>query len=386
MIDTSKTIGTKETFDPDRIRSLHSRGIITNTTNLEKAIFCLEYIGQLQTEGLDLIFKGGTAVQILLGGNWNRLSTDIDLCTDFSKKELETILERIHNKFDKKTFSFTPRHREIGGSIPFYLYIVDTPALTEGSRTLLLDAIGIKPKLPTQQTPLNSFFFQTSSKVTTLTIGALLGDKLSTIGPTTIGRPLVNSEYGLQCAKHFFDIGFLQQADFELEHCKSAYAEAIRIQSMIRSREYTSEECFNDMLFTCQVASLPQQVGDQAIKGLSRPQADRATSEFRILRNGLQRFRPFLVRGMSYAWDDLRYDAARTVLFMKMLNSNISGTKARRILSIKPPTTKEEILPLIEELGRIRNEGSWFIIPKDIENFPKILRTWHSFFFLDELV
>ena len=388
MIDTSKTIGTEETFEPKKISGLLSQGIITNITNLEKAIFCLEYVGQLQAEGLDLIFKGGSAAQILLGDRWTHISIDVDACTGASDEELKTILEKIHRKFDGKSFSYTPRDREISSGIPFYLYRIETPAISERSRTILLDVIGIKPKLAVQQTPLKAFFFDSSASVTTPTIGALLGDKLSTIGPTTIGRPLNDSRNGLEYAKHFFDIGSLQQTNFELEHCKTAYAEARRVQSMVRGKEYAPDECFNDMLFTCQVASLSQRVGEEAIKELKKlspSKANRATSELRILRDGLQRFRPFLVQKTSYSWDDLRYNAARTALLIKMLNSTITGTKARKILNAEAPTTKKEILRLIEHIESIPKEKRWFIMPEEIENFPKILKAWHNFFFFDEL-
>jgi len=385
MIDTSKTIGTKKTFEPENIRGLLSKGVITNITNLERAIFCLEYVGQLQAEGLDLIFKGGSAVQILLGDKWTRLSIDVDVCTDASNEGLETILEKIHRKFDRKSFSYTPRDREISSRIPFYLYRIETPAISERSRTILLDVIGIKPRLAVQQTPLKAFFFESSASVTTPTIGALLGDKLSTIGPTTIGRPLNDSRNGLEYAKHFFDIGSLQQTAFELEQCKTAYKEAIKVQSMVRGKEYAPDECFNDMLFTCQVASLSQRVGEEAIKELSPSKAARAKSELRTLRDGLQRFRPFLVQKTSYSWDDLRYNAARTALLIKVLNSSITGTKARKILNAGTPTTKDEILHLIEQVRRIRKEKRWFIIPEEIANFPKILKAWHNFFFFEEL-
>ena len=75
MIDTTKTVGTAETFDPARIKALVSQGVINNVGNLEKAILSLEYLGQLQEEGVDLVFKGGSAIQVLLRDKWTRLSS-----------------------------------------------------------------------------------------------------------------------------------------------------------------------------------------------------------------------------------------------------------------------------------------------------------------------
>jgi hypothetical protein len=133
------------------------------------------------------------------------------------------------------------------------------------------------------------------------------------------------------------------------------------------------------------VASLPQQLGEQTINELPSPKVSRATSEFRILQDGLRRFRPFLVQKTSYKWDDLRNNAARTALLTKILNSNITDAEATKILNIHAPTRKEEILTLIEQIKKLPKEERWFIIPNEMVNFPKILRTWHSFFFLNEL-
>jgi len=62
----------------------------------------------------------------------------------------------------------------------------------------------------------------------------------------------------------------------------------------------------------------------------------------------------------------------------------ITGTKARKILNAGAQTTKE-ILHLTEQVRRIRKEKRWFIMPEEIENFPKILKAWHNFFFFEEL-
>lgn len=385
MIDTNKTIGAREAFDAKRIHDLVSQGIVTNLSSLEKAIFCLEYVGQLQREGLELIFKGGSAIQTVLGDRWTRISVDIDVCTDIQKEELETVMRKIHEKFGKKAFGYVQRDRQIGGAIPFYLYRIETPPMTEESRVILLDALGTRPKFATQKTPLRSFFFKSAETVITPTVGSLLGDKLSTIGPTSIGRPLIDSRNGLEYAKHLFDIGMLQGEDFDIAQCRAAYSEAIGIQSKIRNKEYAREECFDDMLFTCQVASLSQQAGEQAIRELSNSEATRAASEFRILQDGLRRFRPFLVQTTSCTWDELRNNAARTALVTKILNSKLKDTRAGQILNIQPPNTEKQILALVERIRRIPKDMRWFIIPDEIVNFPKVLSAWHSFFFLDEL-
>jgi len=387
MIDTTKTIGTKSTYDPKEINSLLSKGVIRNIPNLEKAILSLEYLGQLVEEGLDLIFKGGSAVQVILSNKrdiWTRLSVDADICVDLSIEDFENVLERVFQKFDKEGFSYSQRDARISSGIPFYLYRIETPPITDRSRVFLLDTMGIKPRFSTVQTRLKTPFFNSQVEIVTPTVGALIGDKTSTIGPTTIGRHLIDSRNGLEYAKHFHDINQLMELDFNFKECTEAFHEAVAIQSKVRGRKFTPGECFDDLVFTCQVASLPPQIGDEIIekKLQSRKDQMRAHSEFRILQRGLRRFLPLLVRGMSYAWDDIRFYAARTALLAKMINNKMDGEKAMELLRSDFSTRKEDILRLIKQIEGLSDEECWFIEKSEIGNFPKVLKTWHDFFFV----
>ncbi len=348
-------MGTAATFDPARINELVTTGLINNVANLEKAIFSLEYLGQLQREGLDFILKGGSAIQVILRDKWTRLSVDADICSDVSEKELLEIMGNIYQKFDKAAFSFKVRDREMGGAIPFYLYIFEAPSIvvTGETRSCLLDVMGIKPNYATIQVALKTQFFDSDTTITTPTIGALLGDKLSTIGPNTMGRRLVDSRNGVEYAKHFYDIKNLQEGDFSFKDCNTAFHEAIELQSKIRSKDFSLDECCADMLFTCQVASLPQGTGEQAILKLPKKQRSRALSEFRILRDGLARFRPFLVRKLTYSWDDLRYYAALTALLTKMVQMDLSEDKVKTILKASIPSNREEIRSVASKITAI---------------------------------
>lgn len=388
MINTAKTIGTAETFDTAKINGLLSKGLINNVANLERAIFSLEYLGQLQKEGLNFVFKGGSAIQVILPNKWTRLSVDADICSNVSEKELLEIMGNIHQKFDKAAFSFKVRDRIIDGAIPFYLYILEVPsiAVTGETRSCLLDVMGVKPNYATTQVALKTSFFDSDVTITTPTIGALLGDKLSTIGPNTMGRHLVDSRNGVEYAKHFYDIKNLEEADFNFKDCRSAFHEAIDLQSKIRSKNFSIGECCEDMFFTCKVASLPQSLGEQAIGKLPEQQRARARSEFRILRDGLARFRPFLVRGLTYSWDDLRYYAALTALLTRMVQLDLSEEKVKGLLKENTPAKREEIQSVATKIAAIPESDRWFIQLDEVVNFPRLLQTWHNYFFLETAV
>jgi len=121
---------------------------------------------------------------------------------------------------------------------------------------------------------------------------------------------------------------------------------------------------------------------EQSIKTLENEKASRATSEFKVLQDGLKRFRPFLIRNISYSWDDFRYYAARTALIMKMIKNNASEDKVEEILYANIPNRRGDILKLIEQVKTLPEEERWFIQLDEIGNFPKILKTWHDYFFL----
>ncbi len=69
-----------------------------------------------------------------------------------------------------------------------------------------------------------------------------------------------------------------------------------------------------------------------------------------------------------------------------MINDNVTEDQAKAVLNANIPIDKEEILELIKRVKTIPEEKRWFIVPDEIGNFPETLKTWHDFFFLNELV
>jgi len=160
---TTLYLGHPKNYDQEAVANLLQTKQIRSIANLEKAIFSLEYIAQLKKTGLDFIFKGGSAVQILLGDKWNRLSVDADICTTTPEKELDLILKNINRRFGDTNFQHDKRESELQG--PFVSYRIRTPPLTDIQRTILLDAQLVKPEYTIQNTKLESFFYKSEIKV-----------------------------------------------------------------------------------------------------------------------------------------------------------------------------------------------------------------------------
>lgn len=384
MNHINKYIGNPKIFESETVLKVQKENNINSIANLEKAIFTLEYLGQLKEAGLDFIFKGGTAVQISIGDYWSRLSVDVDICTNSTEAELIEILNRIYEKFDQKAFRHEPR-KGFETGIPFYLFKIKTPPITDIERTILLDVLGIKPKYFTTKTQLKAFFFDSLLEVTTPTISSLLGDKLSTIGPTTVGRVLNNSRNGLEYVKHFYDIYSLQKSAKNIRECFETYNECLEVQSKIRQKKFLMDDCFYDALYTCQIASLPQTLGEEIINGMA-PNKKRAINEFTILQDGLRRFRPFIIKDMSYTWDQLREYASLTALLIKMIKDELTNEQVNDIFKNPIPKVREEIIHIVGKIRSIPIENRWFINLEEIMNFPSILNHWNNFFFLEDLL
>jgi len=378
----SKYLGNPENYDPERVKELINNRKISSVANLEKAIFALEYVAQLQDEGLDFVFKGGSAVQILLGDQWNRLSVDADICTDLGEQEISRAMESVKKRFSGAGFSYVERDSDL--ETKFASYRVSTPSITDISRTILLDVQTMKPRYFLQSTQLESFFYDSDIYVQTPTISSILGDKLSVIGPATIGRKLENSRNGIEYAKHFYDINSLCANLSNFKETKETYSSIIKIQEIIRDTEFRLDQCIDDAVLTCKTACLPQGLGVQLINE-SPVDRERALLEFNNLQEGLIRFRPFIVNEMPYTWDILRAYASTTALLLELVRRNVSNDEAVAVLGSN--VGKEVgVTAMVDRIKEIDGVHHWFIDFEEITAFPEILETWYTIFHLDEIL
>lgn len=74
-----------------------------------------------------------------------------------------------------------------------------------------------------------------------------------------------------------------------------------------------------------------------------------------------------------------------TALLTKMVQMNLSEEKVKAILRSGIPAKKEEIEQIISKIEGIPVKDRWFIQSDEITNFPRLLKTWHDYFFIDEI-
>lgn len=177
---------------------------------IEKVIRALILLEFLKTENLEFIFKGGTALMLMIQEP-RRFSIDIDILIENKNQNLESILNSI---IDKSDFVKWERHeRKTVSEIEkrhFKLFYKPLVKMKGDMNYILLDVVyETNPYANIQQTKVSHFLLFEEDypvKVVTPTLEAILGDKLTAYGPNTTGVPLTKP---MEAMKQVYDIAVI---------------------------------------------------------------------------------------------------------------------------------------------------------------------------------
>ena len=166
---------------------------------VEKVVRALYLLEQLQQSNLEFIFKGGTALMLLLPEP-KRFSIDIDIIVSEKPKNIETIFDHImaHSDF----IEFKENERKVNSNIEkshykfYYKSVTNTRAESE---YILLDILYEDSHYEdnTTQIEISSLFSKSEGeniKVTVPTPEAILGDKLTAFAPIPLAFLMVETK------------------------------------------------------------------------------------------------------------------------------------------------------------------------------------------------
>jgi len=332
----------------------------------------MEYVAQLASTGLRFVFKGGTACQILLGGELQRLSIDIDIATDTSEREVLDALDGISARMDGQAYAHAPvkMHGEIG--VPLRLFNVTAPTyfpVQIRATMIKLDVVLHAPMYALTSTPLRSFYYKSDISVTTPTASAMLGDKMSTLGPSTIG---LGETKVIDNLKQFYDIGNLLALGFDIEEVRVAYRSCFEEVSKWRGLDITIDDAHDDLEGWCKVASArPIQSGDDSGTG--------KWIQARRLDNGLDGFSGYISRHNRLSKRRLRDIAARIALLSRLLRTGI--TKGRLFDFVKDPKLFQRMVvsgfqTVLDGVSAVPKAERWHIHIPEYRNNPLVLAAW----------
>jgi hypothetical protein len=373
MVARRGLLGDPSNFDEVSLRRLKRERRLRENVNIEKALWALELTAQLEEAGLGFVLKGGTAVQLVSKPAWTRFSVDVDICTDATREGVEGVLSTIRDGFDGG-FAYAPRET-LGMDIgTFISYRIAAPSIGGPSRTILLDAYLSIPAYTTRSTSIRSFFYDSAIIVRTPTVGALLGDKLTTIASGTVGRRLRDSRQGLEYAKHAFDIHRLLRSGPEPAHVVRAFGMIVAEQNRIRGAEHTIADVVGDLVDTCEVIATlatPQDWRPSVAPGTTLPLAQMR----RIFREGVRDIRPFLVGDVVFGNDEFISTAGEAALLALSMGSERDMGEALRLIDglDRDERPQEEARGMLSAVDR---EVAWFIEPERYLYSARTLAIW----------
>ncbi len=252
---------------------------------IEKLIYALTLLEQLQLNNLNFVFKGGTSL-LLATESPKRFSIDIDIITEEQEDKIKEVLKKIsqleifirwEDDNDRKHSSGAP----IGHFKMFYKSVVDGH-----DEPILLDLLYTPNPYPeTKEYPIIHSWLATSGKDTIVvlpTFEAILGDKLTAFAPKTTGI-LYSKNRPVEIIKQLFDIGFLFDRITNINVVKDCYLRVVSEEIGYRKLNVNAEDVLKDIWRACYTLA----------------ERDMKSDEFRQLQLGIKNFTNFIIGRFS---------------------------------------------------------------------------------------
>ena len=203
-----------ESFTLEWINALKKEHPQTNIDPqlMEKMIYALALAEELGKNGLSFIFKGGTSLVLLLDAP-QRFSIDIDIVTQASRAELETVLDKVCKNGRFKEYQLDTKRSYIEG-VPkaHYKFLFEPKFNNPNDNRILLDVIFSENPYPqVKEIIIVNSWLSTSLPATFVTvpsIESIIGDKLTAYAPHTTGIQYGKDKH-TEIIKQMFDLGQL---------------------------------------------------------------------------------------------------------------------------------------------------------------------------------
>jgi len=250
---------------------------------VEKLIRALLLLEGLSESSLDYVFKGGTALMLLLNSE-KRLSIDIDIIVPKKETDITKITENICKT---KGFTHFEKQKRIADTNidkeHYKLFFVST--INNQESHVLLDIL--KEEIHYQkiiELPIDSVFTCHEDKPIMVRLpdfNNILGDKLTAFAPNTTGIPYRKDckEMGMEIIKQMYDIGCLCDKVDNSEIVATVFSSFAETELAYRENKSSIENVLEDIIETALSVCLRQNQGN---------------SDFNILHKGIIQVKPFI--------------------------------------------------------------------------------------------
>lgn len=306
----------KGCFTKEWLNKIKGEFPAVDPTILEKTIYAFELVALLKEEGIDFVFKGGTALLLLLPQT-KRLSIDIDILLNISKEKLE---EHFNPIVKKEVFISWEENPRTESKIPkkHYKLFYNSVVSPKIKSYVLLDVLFQDNPYPKSESKIiTSQFIQTESEVsvTVPTINSILGDKLTAFAPNTTGIPF-GGDKAMQINKQLFDIGELFDHSDDIKEIQESFNNFVEIEADYRDKKFTPEQVIDDLF---KISLLISQI---RLKG---GVDNEITAEFI---RGMQALRTHLITG-KYNEEQTKLNSAKTAFLVSSFGKEIDFSQIK---------------------------------------------------------
>lgn len=330
----------KECFTTAWIEQVSTELHYNDKNLIEKVIRALSLLEMLVAAGCPFVFKGGTALMLILGKSAHRLSIDIDvICPPGTN--IEDYLKAFAD-FGFIDMELVERKQRDDANIPkshskFFYQI----AYRNGSNAqsyILLDVLYEDVHYSrTRQIAIDSPFVRLDSEPLTVTVPSvedILGDKLTAFAPNTTGIPYYKNgkSCSMEIAKQLYDVGRLFEHISDLGATMQAFHKIAAVELSYRSLGKDIGDVFNDIRQTALCISTRGKTGE---------------GDFALIQDGIIRVKPFIYQ-QRYLIDHAIVDAARAAYLATLIEKGIVRTEPYsqnstvvKDMSIRPSLTNK---------------------------------------------
>ena len=321
----------KKCFENNWIISKY-REVQADPILIEKAIYAFELLGSLIENNINLIFKGGTGLMLLVP-ELKRLSIDIDILNESDNESLNNAFNRIieggiFNRWeeDKRTLNYkiAKKHFKF-----FY-----NSSIEKRESYILLDIVQSNYSfLNTTEKSINLPLFEIEKEIKVMvpTINSYVGDKLTAFAPKTIGIPYDKNK-SMEIIKQLFDLGILFEHITSLKKVSQIYKKISKTEASYRDMNAQINIFLNDSINTsflvCQLDFR------KSIK-------DNHTKE---LQEGIRRIKSYIVGG-KYFLLNAKEDASKVACLASLIRDD------RLDVDINKIKTDKNILEKIKDVN-----------------------------------
>ena len=278
--DDNALIHDRKCFDRDTLAERLEKLKFNSLARMELFLWDLEIFLQIQTLLKDkIVLKGGAAAQFYLPIEYQRTSVDIDMICVGRTEEVEKALAAIERKFNGKDDLFKARPhkpKDPKANLPMMTYYMDVPSVcTEkelfGKKTTGTQEIKIEFHFTDEPFAIHRisspriFALETKRTYQLLPLDDLIGDKLTTLGPNTIGIPTDRVD---EQVKQIYDISWLLKFNWEdIDLPRVGASFLARAKSEARQRALTANmaDIFSDMMAQMKLLSVMDLENDKSL-------------------------------------------------------------------------------------------------------------------------